>query len=123
MYSHLVPVGSSASYLNARQLRDSTKRAKLNAVKSLFSFGTKLNYFRFNVAAALRIPKRNSILAGRVVRQIEIFKLSDRGTSNPRDRFQEQALSKLSYKLLTLVLAQPFDSTLSNRSDKSKYSF
>ncbi len=82
-----------ASHLNARQLKDSTKRSKLNAVKSLFTFGTKLNYFRFNVAAALRLPKRNSILAGRVVKQIEIFKLIDRGTSNPRDR----ALLKLLY--------------------------
>lgn len=82
-----------ASHLNARQLKDSTKRSKLNAIKSLFTFGTRLNYFRFNVAAALRIPKRNSILSGRVVKQLEVFKLIDRGASNPRDR----ALLKLLY--------------------------
>lgn len=82
-----------ASHLNARQLKDATKRSKLNAIKSLFTFGTRLNYFSFNLAAALRIPKRNSILAGRVVKQLEIFKLIDRGTSSLRDR----ALLKLLY--------------------------
>lgn len=82
-----------ASRIDAQNLKGSTKRCKLNAIKSLFSFATKLNYVRFNVAAALRIPKGNSILAGRILKQIQVFKLIDKGASNPRDR----ALLKLLY--------------------------
>jgi integrase/recombinase XerD len=64
-----------STYLDAQNIKPSTKRRKLNALKSLYTFATKLNYTRFNVAAALRIPKSNQALAGRILKQIDILKL------------------------------------------------
>ncbi|MEP0755626.1 tyrosine-type recombinase/integrase [Trichocoleus sp. Lan] len=84
---------SYSTHLVERGLKESTQRRKLNSIKSLFSFGVKLNYIRFNVAAALRIPKGNSILAGRIIREREVFKLIDCHQLQPRDR----ALLKLIY--------------------------
>jgi integrase/recombinase XerD len=73
------------SHLDEKGLGDSTKKRKLNAVKSLFTFATKLNYTRFNVAAALRLPKAPRTLAGRILKQSEVFKMSaaaDEGRNN-----------------------------------------
>jgi integrase/recombinase XerD len=81
-----------ATHISSQSLKDSTKRRKLNAVKSLFSFATKLNYIRFNVAAALRIPKSSPILAGRILRQVEVFKLL-----NKLEPGLDRALLKLLY--------------------------
>ncbi len=81
-----------ATQLNEQYSKDTTRRAKLNAIKSLFSFATKLNYIRFNIAAALRMPKSSPILAGRILKKIEVFKMMD-GLPQGRDR----ALLKLLY--------------------------
>lgn len=72
--------------------KESSVRTKLNIVKSLFTFAAKLNYVRFNVAAALRIPKNNSSLAGRILKQTEVLKLIN-GAKLGRDR----SLLKLLY--------------------------
>jgi integrase/recombinase XerD len=77
---------SYSTHLVERGLKESTQRRKLNSIKSLFSFAVKLNYIRFNVAAALRIPKGNSILAGRIIREREVFKLIECHQLQPRDR-------------------------------------
>jgi len=55
------------THLNDRGLKDATKRNKVNALKSLFSFAAKLQYVRFNVAAALRSRKYKVTLAGRIL--------------------------------------------------------
>ena len=61
--------------LNSQDLKDATKRRKLNSIKSLLSFATNLNYTAFNVAAAVRIPKASPILAGRFMRVGEVLRL------------------------------------------------
>ncbi|WP_099068893.1 tyrosine-type recombinase/integrase [Nostoc linckia] len=79
--------------LDEQDLKPATIRRKLNAIKSLFTFATKLNYTRFNVAAALRIPKGNRLLSGRILKQIEVLKLINHPELSARDR----ALLKLLY--------------------------
>lgn len=78
--------------LSEQQLKDSTKRCKLNAVKSLFTFATKLQYTRFNVAAAVRVKKSRTTLAGRILNKSQVVKML-REESNPRNA----ALLKLMY--------------------------
>lgn len=63
------------THLGTLPLKDTTRRTKLNAIKSLFTFAAKLQYVQFNVPAALRLPKQSAILAGRRIKQVEIFKL------------------------------------------------
>lgn len=82
-----------SNILNEQDLKPATIRRKLNAIKSLFTFATKLNYTRFNVAAALRIPKGNRLLSGRILKQIEVLKLINHPELSARDR----ALLKLLY--------------------------
>lgn len=82
-----------ATHLESSGIKDSSIRTKLNIIKSLFTFAAKLNYVRFNVAAALRIPKADNSLAGRILKQAEVLKLIEKGTKPGRDR----ALFKLMY--------------------------
>lgn len=74
-----------ASHLSGKGLKESTIKLELNAVKSLFTFATKLNYIRFNVAAALRIPKAESSLSNRILKQSQVLKLIN-GAAVGRDR-------------------------------------
>lgn len=60
---------SYANHLTQRNLKDATRRNKINAIKSLFTFATKLQYTRFNVAAALRVKQSKTTLAGRILRK------------------------------------------------------
>jgi len=48
-------------------LAPATRARLLAVVKSLFTFGSKLGYFPFNVAAAVRIPKLKDTLAERIL--------------------------------------------------------
>jgi integrase/recombinase XerD len=64
-----------ALHLQEKGLKATTLKRKLNTVKSLFTFATKLNYVRFNVAAALRMPKADSSLANRILKQSQVLKL------------------------------------------------
>jgi integrase/recombinase XerD len=75
-----------SNYLDEKGIKSSTKRRKLNVVKSLYSFAAKLNYVRFNVAAALKIPKASNSLAGRILKKKEVLKLTaKRQNVNLRD--------------------------------------
>jgi integrase/recombinase XerD len=72
--------------LDDLKLKPSTKRRKLNVVKSLYSFAAKLNYVRFNVAAALKMPRANNSLAGRILKKKEVSKLTTKSkNANLRD--------------------------------------
>ncbi|QLE47971.1 integrase [Nostoc sp. C057] len=82
-----------AIHLNELGIKESSARTKLNVVKSLFTFAAKLNYIRFNVAAALRIPKANNSLAGRILRQTEVLKL----INHPSLPVRSRCLLKLMY--------------------------
>ncbi|RCJ20165.1 hypothetical protein A6S26_05435 [Nostoc sp. ATCC 43529] len=72
--------------LDEQGIKSSTKKRKLNVVKSLFTFATKLNYLRFNVAAALKMPKGDTSLAGRILKTSEVLKLINCPKLSVRDR-------------------------------------
>lgn len=61
-----------AAHLSDRKLSEATRRNKINAVKSLFTFAAKLQYIRFNTAAALRGSKGSTTLAGRILRKDQV---------------------------------------------------
>jgi integrase/recombinase XerD len=65
-------------------LKESSRRTKLNSIKSLFTFAAKLQYVRFNVAAALRLPKAKTTLAGRILTRNQVKQLLDAGSSRDR---------------------------------------
>lgn len=71
------------NHLDSQNLKDATKRRKINSIKSLLSFACNLNYVTFNVAAAVRIPKASPILTGRFLRVGEVMRLFAR---EPRPR-------------------------------------
>lgn len=64
-----------ALHLQENGLKERSIKRKLNAIKSLFTFATKLNYTRFNVAAALRLPKTTYTVAHRILTQRDTLKL------------------------------------------------
>jgi integrase/recombinase XerD len=66
-----------ADYLRSQGLKESSMRTKVNNIKSLFTFATKLNYCRFNVAAALRVSKQSSSVSGRILNQKDVLRLID----------------------------------------------
>ncbi len=51
----------------------STQARKLSALKSLFTFGTKLRYFAHNVGAALSIPNVRNDRAQRILSESELW--------------------------------------------------
>lgn len=81
-----------ALHLQSKNLKERSIRRKLNAIKSLFSFAAKLQYVRFNVAAALRLPQAEYTIANRILPQRDILKLINSAQS-PRDK----AILKLLY--------------------------
>ncbi len=74
-----------SSYLQEQGIKESSRKTKLNAIKSLFTFATKLNYCRFNVAAALRVPKQNKSVADKIIGGDRIYLLIDNAKPG-RDR-------------------------------------
>lgn len=53
----------------------STQARKISAVKSLFTFGTKVRYFRHNVAAALTAPRVRSKRSERILAESELWEI------------------------------------------------
>lgn len=54
-------------------LSANTRKRAINSVKSLFTFGQKLGYLTFNVAAALKAPKVKNTLAERILTESEVM--------------------------------------------------
>lgn len=52
---------------------DNTRKQAIAAVKSLFTFGQKLGYLQFNVAAMLKTPKPKNTLAERILTEGEVL--------------------------------------------------
>lgn len=71
-----------SDYLVQRKLKDSSRKRKLNSIKSLFTFATKLNYLRFNIAAAMKMPKSSVILAQRILKPRETARLVHQQTKS-----------------------------------------
>lgn len=74
-YVSLEDLQQYVNHLVDRNLKDATRRNKINAVKSLYTFTTKLQYTRFNVAAALRVKPSKRTLSGRILRKDQVKRL------------------------------------------------
>ena len=62
-----------------------TVKNKVNAVKSLLSFGQKIGYLRFNVGSAVTTPIAKDTLSSRILSHEDVLKLIE-ATSCQRDR-------------------------------------
>lgn len=60
-------------HLKEKGFATSTQARKLSALKSLFTFGTKLQYFAHNVGAALSIPNVRNERAQRILSESELW--------------------------------------------------
>jgi integrase/recombinase XerD len=58
---------------------------KVNAIKSLLSFGQKIGYLQFNVGSAVDAPKPKDLLSQRILTQADVRKLIE-ATRTERDR-------------------------------------
>ena len=54
-------------------LSDNSRKRIISSVKSLYTFGQKLGYLQFNVAAALKAPKPKNTLAERILSESEVL--------------------------------------------------
>ncbi|CAN5788014.1 hypothetical protein BH10CHL1_BH10CHL1_11390 [soil metagenome] len=63
---------------------ENTRKRIINSVKSLFTFGQKLGYLRFNIAAALKAPKAKNELAARILTEDEVLAMIHK-TNKQRD--------------------------------------
>ncbi len=69
-----------------------TRRRTLSAIKALLTTGFKMGALRFNVGAALRLPKVVSRRAEGSLEEIEVFRLLTALDGQPRDRVIVEAL-------------------------------
>ena len=69
-----------------------TRRRTLSAIKALLTTGFKMGALRFNVGAALRLPKVVSRRAERRLEEIEVFRLLTALDGQPRARAIVEAL-------------------------------
>lgn len=60
-------------HLTNRDYASSTQKRKLSAVKSIFTFGTKLRYFAHNVGAALSTPQVRNSRAERILSEADLW--------------------------------------------------
>lgn len=65
-------------------LSDNSRKRIIASIKSLFTFGNKLGYIRFNVAAALKSPKVKDALAARILTEDEVLTMIHK-TDKQRD--------------------------------------
>jgi len=74
------------------ELSANSRKRTLSSVKSLFAFGQRIGYLRFNVGAALKTPKAKNTLAERILTEAEVHAMIAL-TANRRD----QVLLRLLY--------------------------
>lgn len=65
--------------LKDRDYAEATQARKLRAIKSLFTFGTKLRYFEYNVASALSVSSPSSHRADKILSEAELWKILQNG--------------------------------------------
>lgn len=81
-----------AQYLQAAGLSDSARRRALFAVKSLLGFAQKTGYLRWDVGRAIKPPKEQQTLTGRILSESEVLTL----INAPR-RFRDRVLLRTLY--------------------------
>lgn len=61
--------------LSLVQLGAETRKRILNSIKSLFSFGQRIGYLRYNVGAAIKAPKTENKLAERILSEEQVTRM------------------------------------------------
>lgn len=74
-----------STHLQQRNLKESSRRRKLNTIKSLFSFAVRQRYLPSSPAAAIRLPKTRNNIALKVLRKEDTMKLIN-AAKRDRDR-------------------------------------
>lgn len=69
----LVTLGDLQSFADSLTGSDNSRKRIISSVKSLYTFGQKLGYLQFNVAAALKAPKPKNTLAERILSESEVL--------------------------------------------------
>lgn len=69
----VVTLADLQSFVDSLNGTDNTRKRIVSSVKSLFTFGHKLGYLQFNVAAALKAPKPKNTLAERILTESEVL--------------------------------------------------
>lgn len=80
-----VTLGDLQSFVDSLDMKPTSIRRTVNSVKSLFAFGYKLGYLRFDVGRALRVQATRDELAQRILSEDEVQRIlaSER---NPRNK-------------------------------------
>lgn len=68
-----ITLGDLQSFVDSLTGTDNTRKRIVSSVKSLYTFGQKLGYLQFNVAAALKAPKPKNTLAERILTESEVL--------------------------------------------------
>jgi integrase/recombinase XerD len=87
-----VGLGDLSDFAGTLTGSPATRRRTLSAIKALLTTGYTIGALRFNVGAALRLPKVVSRRAERRLEEIELFRLLTAVENQPRDRAIIEAL-------------------------------
>jgi integrase len=101
-----VGLGDLSDFAATLRGSHATRRRTLSAIKALVSTGFKLGALRFNVGAALRLPKVVSRRAERRLEELELFRLLTALEDQPRDRAIVEALYGTGARVAELVQLQ-----------------
>ena len=80
-----VTLADLQSFVDTLDGSDNTRKRVVSSVKSLYTFGQKLGYLQFNVAAALKAPTPKNTLAERILSESEVLTMIAL-TSKERDK-------------------------------------
>jgi len=80
-----------AQEIDKGELADSSKRRVLSSIKSLFAFGAKVGYLRYDVSQMLKLEKVPDCLTERILSQEEIRKIIE-SENKPRNRLMLEML-------------------------------
>jgi site-specific recombinase XerD len=67
------------------KLSDATKARKINAVKSLLTFCSRIGYVQVNVGTAHKAPTVQSKVSHRILSEVEVMRLIEAVKDNPRN--------------------------------------
>lgn len=73
------------SFIDSMALKPSSIKRTANSVKSLFGFGFRLGYLRFDVGRALRVQTHRDELSERILTETEVLRILA-GVNSPRNR-------------------------------------
>lgn len=80
-----------ADHLTQQNYAPNTTKRILSAVKSVFSFGHRIGYLRFDTGKPLRIPTPKDTVSERILSEKQVHQIFD-SIQNPRDRLLVKTL-------------------------------